>query len=64
MTDERDHHRRRLFPYLIRPDVVYLPVRDMDALPYALVWRAETENALIHALAHTTRDLGPQRLHR
>jgi DNA-binding transcriptional LysR family regulator len=53
-----------LFPihmtrYWIRPDVVYLPVRDMGALPYALVWRTESENDLVRGLAQTARDLGP-----
>jgi DNA-binding transcriptional LysR family regulator len=53
-----------LFPshmtrYWTRPDVAYLPVRDMSALPYALVWRTESENDLIRALARTARELGP-----
>ncbi|MEQ4724665.1 LysR family transcriptional regulator [Nonomuraea sp. B19D2] len=53
-----------LFPehmarYAVRPDIVYLPVRDMPALPYALVWRSDTENDLVRALAQTVRDLGP-----
>lgn len=53
-----------LFPshmsrYWVRPDIVYLPVRDMSALPYALVWHTESENEPIRALAQTVRDLGP-----
>ncbi|ACZ89091.1 LysR family transcriptional regulator [Streptosporangium roseum] len=53
-----------LFPahmtrYWIRPDITYLPVTDMGPLPYALVWRSETENELIRALAEVARDLGP-----
>lgn len=44
--------------YGVRPDVVYLPVRDMGALAYGLVWRTESENDLVRALAHTVRDLG------
>ncbi|MFB4272974.1 LysR family transcriptional regulator [Nonomuraea sp. GTA35] len=53
-----------LFPahmarYWIRPDITYLPVTDMGPLPYALVWRSETENEPIQALARIVRDLGP-----
>ncbi|OUC93073.1 LysR family transcriptional regulator [Streptosporangium minutum] len=53
-----------LFPahmtrYWIRPDITYLPVTDMGTLPYALVWRSETENEPIRALAEVVRDLGP-----
>ncbi|WP_223166529.1 hypothetical protein [Nonomuraea sp. SYSU D8015] len=53
-----------LFPiqvtrYWPRPDIVYLPVRDMTALPYALVWRSEAENDLIRAFAGVVRELGP-----
>jgi len=53
-----------LFPahvsrYYSRPDIVYLPVTDMDALPYGLVWLSEAENDLIRAFAGIVRDLGP-----
>ena len=53
-----------LFPahvswYYSRPDIVYLPVRDMGALPYGLVWLSEAENDLIRAFARVVRDLGP-----
>ncbi|MEV0145605.1 MULTISPECIES: LysR family transcriptional regulator [unclassified Nonomuraea] len=53
-----------LFPehmtrYWVRPDVVYVPVHDLTALPYALVWRSDIENDLIRALAQIVRDLGP-----
>lgn len=53
-----------LFPlhmtrYAARPDILYLPVRDIHALSYALVWHTESENDLIRALAKTVRDLGP-----
>ncbi|OPG08667.1 LysR family transcriptional regulator [Microbispora sp. GKU 823] len=53
-----------LFPahmsrYWVRPDIAYLPVTDMGPLPYALVWRSETENELVRALAAVVRDLGP-----
>jgi DNA-binding transcriptional LysR family regulator len=54
-----------LFPdhivrYWARPDIAYLPVRDMDALPYAAIWRTDAENDLIRAFARTVRDLGPR----
>ncbi|GGL56301.1 LysR family transcriptional regulator [Planomonospora parontospora subsp. antibiotica] len=49
-------HVSRYYP---RPDIVYLPVRDMDALPYGLVWRSEAENDMIRAFARVVRDLGP-----
>ncbi|WP_406232127.1 LysR family transcriptional regulator [Nocardia sp. NBC_01009] len=45
--------------YGLRPDIAYLPVRDIDAISYALVWQHESENDLIRALADTIRDLGP-----
>ncbi|MCP2335209.1 LysR family transcriptional regulator [Actinomadura rupiterrae] len=45
--------------YWIRPDITYLPVHDMDALQFALVWRTEAENDIIRALSQTVRDLGP-----
>ncbi|MFG1706506.1 LysR family transcriptional regulator [Nonomuraea sp. M3C6] len=53
-----------LFPahmtrYWVRPDIAYLPITDIGALPYALVWRSETENELIRALSEVVRDLGP-----
>ena len=44
--------------YWSRPDIAYLPVSDLDALPYALVWRTETENELVRALARVAADLG------
>ncbi|MGW4640577.1 LysR family transcriptional regulator [Sphaerisporangium sp. NPDC004334] len=40
-----------------RPDIAYLPVSDIDALPYALVWRSEAENDLIRALARVAADI-------
>lgn len=49
-------HVTRYFP---RPDIVYLPVKDMDALPYGLVWLSAAENDLIRAFAGIARDLGP-----
>ncbi len=53
-----------LFPdhvtrYWGRPDIVYVPVHDIDALHYVLAWHTESENDLIRALAQTTRELGP-----
>ncbi|MEU6660326.1 LysR family transcriptional regulator [Streptomyces sp. NPDC046821] len=50
------HHVSR---YWQRPDITYLPVRDMDRLSFALVWSAEAENETIRALARTVQDLGP-----
>ena len=45
--------------YHARPDIVYLPLRDSWTLRWTLVWRSDTENDLIRALAQTVRDLGP-----
>ncbi|MCK2221999.1 LysR family transcriptional regulator (plasmid) [Actinomadura sp. ATCC 31491] len=45
--------------YYTRPDIAYLPVRDIEPLRFALMWSAEAENDLIRALAQTVRDLGP-----
>ncbi|GII96499.1 hypothetical protein Ssi02_67300 [Sinosporangium siamense] len=42
-----------------RPDIAYLPVTDLEPLPYALVWRREAESEPIRALAGIIRDLGP-----
>jgi len=46
--------------YHARPDIVYLPLRNSWTLRWALVWRSDTENDLIRALAQTVRDLGPR----
>nr|BFE83488.1 hypothetical protein GCM10020093_060890 [Planobispora longispora] len=53
-----------LFPahvnwYFPRPDIAYLPVKDMDPLPYGLLWLSAAENDMIRAFAHVVRDLGP-----
>jgi DNA-binding transcriptional LysR family regulator len=45
--------------YFTRPDIAYLPIKDMSALPFALVWSTEAENDLIRALTQTVHDLGP-----
>ncbi|MGH3362032.1 MAG: LysR family transcriptional regulator [Nocardioides sp.] len=52
-----------LFPghmkrYWSRPDIAYLPVSGIGSLPYALVWRTETEDDPIRALARVAADLG------
>lgn len=51
-----------LFPshvtrYFTRPDMAFLPVRNMSALRYALIWHTESENDPIRALARTVEDL-------
>ncbi|MFI9814345.1 LysR family transcriptional regulator [Saccharothrix variisporea] len=53
-----------LFPehmahYAVRPDIAYLPVRNAKPLTYALIWRTESENDIIRALAAVVQDLGP-----
>ncbi|WP_406314840.1 LysR family transcriptional regulator [Streptosporangium sp. NBC_01639] len=48
--------------YWTRPDIAYVPVRDMSPLPYALVWSTKAENELIRAIAQIVRDLGPLHL--
>ncbi|WP_371619058.1 LysR family transcriptional regulator [Streptomyces sp. NBC_00454] len=40
------------------PNIRWLPVPDLPAMTFALVWRTEAENDLIRALADTVRDLG------
>lgn len=40
------------------PNIRWLPLPDMPALHFALVWRTEVENDLIRALAGTVRDMG------
>ncbi|MFJ3206233.1 LysR family transcriptional regulator [Streptomyces sp. NPDC086989] len=39
-------------------NIRFLPIPEMAALTFALVWRTEAENDLIRALADTVRDLG------
>ncbi|MGW6710326.1 LysR family transcriptional regulator [Streptomyces sp. NPDC054956] len=43
------------------PNIHWIPVTDMPALSFALVWRTEAENELIGALAATVRELGSLR---
>ncbi|MEU7900636.1 LysR family transcriptional regulator [Nonomuraea sp. NPDC049152] len=45
--------------YWSRPDIVYLPIPDMAALDFGLVWRGDAENDMIRAFAQVVRDLGP-----
>ncbi|MFE6334232.1 LysR family transcriptional regulator [Streptomyces sp. NPDC057798] len=40
------------------PNVRWLPIPDLSAMTFALVWRTDAENDLIRALADTVRDLG------
>jgi DNA-binding transcriptional LysR family regulator len=52
-----------LFPahvteYWSLPHIQWLPISEMPALPYGLVWRSEAENDLIRALASVVRDTG------
>ncbi|GAA4506146.1 LysR family transcriptional regulator [Actinoallomurus oryzae] len=49
--------------YWAMPHIRWLPIRDMRPLPYAMVWRTETENDPIRALAQIVRDLGPLHPH-
>ncbi|WP_031070716.1 LysR family transcriptional regulator [Streptomyces sp. NRRL S-118] len=39
-------------------NIRWLPIPDMTTMTFALVWRTESENDLIRALADTVRDLG------
>ncbi|MER5758062.1 LysR family transcriptional regulator [Streptomyces sp. NPDC002082] len=39
-------------------NIRWLPVPDLPTMTFALVWRTESENDLIRALADTVRDLG------
>ncbi|GHF59927.1 LysR family transcriptional regulator [Kitasatospora xanthocidica] len=41
--------------------VRFIPVPEMGTIPYGLVWRRDSENELVRALAQTVRDLGPVR---
>ncbi|MEI5102678.1 LysR family transcriptional regulator [Streptomyces sp. PmtG] len=43
------------------PNIQWIPVTDLAALSFALIWRAEAENELICALADVVRELGPTR---
>lgn len=47
-------HTRR---YYVRPDVVYLPLRDAPPVQWALTWRADATTARVRAFEHSTRDL-------
>ncbi|MFG1680004.1 LysR family transcriptional regulator [Nonomuraea sp. NPDC049269] len=50
--------------YFSRPDITWLPITDLRALTFGLVWRTEAENDLIRAFARVVTDLGtlPTRL--
>ncbi|MEU1940699.1 LysR family transcriptional regulator [Streptomyces coeruleorubidus] len=48
--------------YWAMSHIRWLPLPDMPALPYALVWRSETENDLIRAFAEVVHSLGMSRL--
>ncbi|WP_326645238.1 LysR family transcriptional regulator [Nonomuraea fuscirosea] len=48
--------------YWNRPDITWLPFADFEPLSHGLLWRAESENAAIRALAQTVRDFGPLHL--
>ncbi|MFJ3835322.1 LysR family transcriptional regulator [Streptomyces sp. NPDC054904] len=43
------------------PNLRWLPIPDLPAMSFALVWRTEAENDLVRALADTVRDLGTVR---
>ncbi|GGR50823.1 DNA-binding transcriptional LysR family regulator [Streptomyces netropsis] len=43
------------------PNIRWIPVTDLAALSFALVWRTEAENELIGALANMVRELGALR---
>jgi hypothetical protein len=47
-------------PALQRADISLVPIRDLPPIPLGLIWRTGHENAMIRALADTTRRLGPQ----
>ncbi|KJY41193.1 LysR family transcriptional regulator [Streptomyces sp. NRRL B-1568] len=48
--------------YWGRPDILWLPFNDLGPLNFGLVWRTETENPAIRALAETVRHLGTLQL--
>ncbi|MEW1914860.1 LysR family transcriptional regulator [Kitasatospora sp. NPDC085895] len=43
------------------PNIRWIPIPDLATLSYALVWRTDTENEPIRALATTVRELGAYR---
>ncbi|WP_433258638.1 LysR substrate-binding domain-containing protein [Streptosporangium sp. CA-135522] len=45
--------------YFNRPDLTHIPIPDMPALDFGLVWRGDAENDMIRAFAQVVRDLGP-----
>ena len=49
--------------YWSMPHLQWLPIPNMPALAYALVWHTESENDLTRALAQTVRDLGTTTFH-
>ncbi|WP_206789040.1 LysR family transcriptional regulator [Amycolatopsis sp. MtRt-6] len=48
--------------YHARPDIVYVPIHDWPGLRWGLVWRSDTESAMVDALVAVVRDLGVSRL--
>ncbi|MGI5328381.1 LysR family transcriptional regulator [Actinomadura nitritigenes] len=44
--------------FYARPDIAYLPIHDALVQRYALTWRADDDNPLVHEFARTVKDLG------
>lgn len=44
--------------YFQRPDVIYLPIHDAPLFRWGLIWRSDSENQYVLALARIFRDLG------
>jgi DNA-binding transcriptional LysR family regulator len=43
--------------FYARPDLAWVPIRDVDPLRIALGWRASDESPLLHAFADVVREL-------
>ncbi|MFE3757576.1 LysR family transcriptional regulator [Nocardia tengchongensis] len=48
--------------FAVRPDIARVPIDDGSLLHWGLVWRSESEDARIRALASAIRELGTMRL--
>ncbi|MGR7001982.1 LysR family transcriptional regulator [Yinghuangia aomiensis] len=46
-------------PYWSRPEIRWVPLGDLENLTFVMVWRTETENDAIRALAQVVQELGP-----
>ncbi|MFB7592539.1 LysR family transcriptional regulator [Streptomyces sp. NPDC056169] len=48
--------------FYVRPDVTYIPVRDMPLLRWGLVWRSDNDSPMVRSFVRIARELGTMSL--